>query len=81
MRDDKATVLLATAPDIRAISSVLRGICLNTSNQRALMTVNDTGLQVNVQEARTILGAFDFSNTKFCSESDLSHRMDWEGSL
>lgn len=56
MRDDKATVLVAFAPDIRDVSNILRGICLNTSNQRALMTVNDTGLQVNVQEAHTILG-------------------------
>ena len=57
MKDTQLNVLTAYASDIRAIAGFLRGICLNSSNQRALMTINDTGLEVVVQEARALSGS------------------------
>ncbi|KLO18535.1 Rad1-domain-containing protein [Schizopora paradoxa] len=58
-RNSQATldVLKATAPDVRAFASLLRGIYFNNVGQRATMTINDTGLMVSVEESHTLLAA------------------------
>ncbi|EJD05934.1 Rad1-domain-containing protein [Fomitiporia mediterranea MF3/22] len=48
--------LKATIPDIRVIATLLRGLCLSGTNQRAVLTIMKRGLAVSIEEARTLSG-------------------------
>ena len=49
-------IFKASVPDIRPFANLLRGICFSNANQRASMTINNSGFVVFVEESRVLLG-------------------------